>query len=145
MTDELKPFEDDMFQLVEKVTFKQVRNAFQDKLRRDVKSINSSKKVLVFTDKTRNLYEMDKGQYEKLLRENITKTYRKADDKTEENISHELNNITNKLEVSDRVEKMAQRQAFTSLKDLKDHKEVRRLINKSRKEQPWVGEQTDFG
>ena len=96
-----------MFQLVENVTFKQVRSAFQDKLRRDVKSINSSKKVLVFADKTRNLYEMDKGQYEKMLRENITKTYRKADDKTEENINHELKHIADKLEVSDRVEKMA--------------------------------------
>ena len=101
--------------------FKQVRNAFQDKLRRDVKSINSSKKVLVFADKTRNLYEMDKGQYEKLLRENVTKMYRNADDKTEENISHELKNITNKLEVSDRVEKMVQRQAFISLKDHKEN------------------------
>ena len=119
--DELKPFEEDMFQLVENVTFKQVRSAFQDKLRRDVKSINSSKKVLVFADKTRNLYEMDKGQYEKMLRENITKMYRKADDKTEENINHELKRITDTLEVSDRVEKMAQRQAFISLKDHKEN------------------------
>lgn len=110
-----------MFQLVENIMFKQVRNVFQDKLRRDVKSINSSKKVLVFADKTRNLYEMDKGQYEKLLRENVTKMYRNADDKTEENISHELKNITNKLEVSDRVEKMVQRQAFISLKDHKEN------------------------
>ena len=62
--DELKLFEENMFQLVENVTFKQVRNAFQDKLRCDVKSINSSKQVLLFADKTRNLYEMDKGQYE---------------------------------------------------------------------------------
>ena len=98
--DELKPFEEDMFQLVDNVTFKQVRNAFQDKLKRDVKCINSSKNVLVFADKTRNVYEMGKDQYEKLLRENITKTYRKADDSTEENIGHELKDITNKLEVS---------------------------------------------
>ena len=98
-----------------------MRNAFQDKLRRDVKRINSSKKVLVFADKTRNVYEMGRDQYEKLLRENITKTYRKADEKTEEDISHELQNITNKLEVSDRVERMARRQAFISLKDHKEN------------------------
>ena len=46
-----------MFQLVENITFKQVRNAFQDKLRRDVKSINPSKKVLVFADKTRRVQD----------------------------------------------------------------------------------------
>lgn len=39
--EELKPFEDDMFQIVENVKFKQVRNEFQEKLRRDVKKINS--------------------------------------------------------------------------------------------------------
>ena len=75
----------------------------------------------MFADKTRNVYEMGKDQYEKLLRENITKTYRKADDSTEENIGHELKDITNKLEVSDRVEKIAQRQAFISLKDHKEN------------------------
>ena len=142
--DELKPFEEDMFQLVENVTFKQVRNAFQDKLRRDVKSINSSKKVLVFADKTRNLYEMDKGQYEKMLRENITKTYRKADDKTEENINHELKHITNKLEVPDRVEKMAQRQAFISLKDHKENFQNNpkcRLINPAKNNLGLVSKQ----
>ena len=142
--DELKPFEEDMFQLVENVTFKQVRSAFQDKLRRDVKSINSSKKVLVFADKTRNLYEMDKGQYEKMLRENITKTYRKADDKTEENINHELKHITDKLEVSDRVEKMAQRQAFISLKDHKENFQNNpkcRLINPAKNNLGLVSKQ----
>ena len=60
--EELKPFEDDMFQIVENVKFKQVRNQFQEKLRRDVKKTNSSRKVLVFADKTRNVYELDKNQ-----------------------------------------------------------------------------------
>ena len=56
-----------------------------------------------------------------MLRENITKTYRKADDKTKKSINHEFKHITNKLEVSDRVEKMAQRQTFISLKDHKEN------------------------
>ena len=58
---ELKPFEDDMFQLTENVSYKQVRNAFQDKLRRDVKSINSSKKVLVFVDKKKKRVRYGQG------------------------------------------------------------------------------------
>ena len=110
-----------MFQIVENVKFKQVRNEFQEKLRRDVKNINSSKKVLVFADKTRNVYELDKNQYDKLLRENITTTYRKADGPIEEEINQELKHITTKSEVRDRVENMAQRQAFISLKDHKEN------------------------
>ena len=130
--DEWKPFEDDMFQLVENVKFKQVRNKFQEKLRHDVKKINSSKKVLVFMDKTRNVYELDKNQYNKLLRENITKTYRTAAGTIEEEINQELKHITTKTEVCDRVENMAHRQAFISLKDHKENFENNpkcRLIN----------------
>ena len=87
---------------------------------------------------------MDKGQYEKLLRENITKTYRKANGKTEENISHELKYITNKLEVPDRVEKMAQRQAFISLKDHKENFQNNpkcRLINPAKNNLGLVSKQ----
>ena len=106
--DELKPFEDDMFKLVENLRFKQVKNEFQDKLNRDVKKINSSKNILVFADKTRNVYELNKNEYEKLLRENITKTYRIADGQTEDSINHKRKHITTKLGVCDRVEKIAE-------------------------------------
>lgn len=53
----------DTFGIVKDVKFKQVRNKFQAKLSRDVKKINSSKKVLVFEDKARNLYMLDKNQW----------------------------------------------------------------------------------
>ena len=42
-------------------------------MRRDLASIKESDKALIFADKTRNLYELDKDSYEKLLTENITK------------------------------------------------------------------------
>ena len=118
--------------LMEDLKFKHARNKFQDDLKRDVERINSSKKVLVFGDKTRNLYELEKKEYEKLLRENITKTYRKTDDQTEDNINHEIKQITTKLGVNERVEKMAQKQAFIFLKDHKENFENNskcRLIN----------------
>ena len=79
-----------------------------------------------------------------MLRENITKTYRKADDKTEENINHELKHITDKLELSDRVEKMAQRQAFISLKDHKENFQNNpkcRLINPAKNNLGLVSKQ----
>ena len=98
----------------------------------------------MFADKTRNVYEMDKGQYKKLFRENITKTYRKADDKTEENIGHEVKYISTKLEMSDRVEKMAQRQAFISLKDHNENFQNNpkcRLINPAKNNLELVSKQ----
>ena len=143
--EELKPFEDDMFQIVENVKFKQVRNQFQEKLRRDVKKTNSSRKVLVFADKTRNVYELDKNQYDKLLRENITTTYRKADGPIENEINQELKHITTKIEVRDRVENMAHGQAFISLKDHKENFENDpkcRLINPAKNNLGLISKQT---
>ena len=118
---ELKPFEDDMFKLVENLKFQKVINSFDDKLKCDVKKVNSSDKVLVFSEKSRNVYELDKTQYEKLLRENITKSYRKADKQFVNSVNQELNNIATKLDIGDRIKSTARQQAFISLKDHKEN------------------------
>ena len=43
----------------------------------ELKKIKSSKNVQVFANKTANLYEMSQDQCNYLLKNNITKTYRK--------------------------------------------------------------------
>ena len=96
-------------------------NNFQDKLKRHVKKTNSSDKVLVFADKSRNVYELDKTQYEKLLRENITKSYRKTDERSADSVNQELNDIATKVDIGDRIESTARQEAFISLKDHKEN------------------------
>ena len=64
--------------MIKNIEFKFVNNNFQRQLTEDIKAINSSDKVFVFADKSPNIYKMDKDQYTKVLHENITKTYRKA-------------------------------------------------------------------
>jgi len=96
-------------------------NNIQDKLKRHVKKVNSCSKVLVFADKSRNVYKLDKSQYEKLLRENITKSYRKANEESVTSVNQELNAIATKLDIADRIESTARQQAFTSLKDHKEN------------------------
>ena len=71
---ELKPFEEDMFQMIENLEFRRVNDPFVNTLHEDKKKIRSSQNVLVFADKTRNLYEMDKSKYNQFLTENITKS-----------------------------------------------------------------------
>ena len=51
---------------------------FQDKLKDDIKQINNSSKALIFTDKTTNICELDKTQYDKLQHQTVTKTHKKA-------------------------------------------------------------------
>ena len=61
----------------------------------------------MFANKSRNVYELDKTQFEKLLRENITKSYRKADEQFVNSVNQELNNIATKLDIGDRIESTA--------------------------------------
>ncbi|CAB4011259.1 Hypothetical predicted protein, partial [Paramuricea clavata] len=76
--------------MVESIQYRKVSSSFQSTLRQDVNKIKSSEKVVAFADKTRNLYEMEKDQYEKLLRENITKCYKKTEDSPVKEIAQEL-------------------------------------------------------
>ena len=65
----INPFEDDIYELVKNIEFKSVKNKFQQKLNGDLKNIRNSKNLFVFADKTNNLYEMSKENYNKLLHE----------------------------------------------------------------------------
>ena len=89
---ELKPFGTETFiKLLETIKFRDTKDYFQDTLANDLKKINSSDKMFVLADKTRNIYETSLDTYNKLLHDNITKTYKHG---SEENIS-EINNELN--------------------------------------------------
>ena len=47
-------------------------------LNEDIKRINNTNKVLIPANKYRNIYQIDKGDYNKFLRENVTKTYKRS-------------------------------------------------------------------
>ena len=86
---ELKPFEEDVLKLLENIKFRDTKDHFQENLANDLKEINSSDKIFVFAaDKTRNIYETSPDTYNKLLHDNMTKTYKHG---SEDNIS-EINN-----------------------------------------------------
>ena len=69
---ELKDFEEDMLQMIENLEFRNVNDQFLNTLASDAKKIQSTPNVLVFADKTRNIYEMDPQKYNQLLTNNIT-------------------------------------------------------------------------
>ena len=96
-----------------------------------------SNNVFVFADKTSNIYELPKDTYNKLLNENITKTYKKAPPKLENAVNSEAKSIAEKLELADRVESLAKSPAYITLKDHKENFSTSpkcRLINPSKSE-----------
>ncbi len=72
----MKPFENDVINLIENIKFRNAENQFQVSLANDLKKINSSPNVFVFADKTRNIYETSLDTYNKLMHDNITKAYK---------------------------------------------------------------------
>ena len=58
--------------------------------------------------------------YNKIVKDNVTKTYKLTDNEVIEEINFELRQITDNLSVSDRMETMASKEAFVTLKDQKE-------------------------
>ena len=133
----LKAFEDELYEMIRNIEFTHVHDSFQSQLRRDVRDIRSSENVLVFADKSTNLYEVDKDTYSKLLNDNITHTYKKTHNGAIDTIDREAKRIASTLGLSDRMDRFADRHAFVSLKD---HKEDFRTNPKCRLINPAKGE-----
>ena len=76
--------------------FRRVKNDFQNRLKNYIRSIQSSKKVFAFADKTNNIYEMEKSNCEKLLTDNITKIYKQSNNKVYNSITLEAKHIAKK-------------------------------------------------
>ena len=71
---ELSDFKGELTLLVSNIEFRNINNDFQKKLKSDINEIKTCNKILVSADKSRNLYKLEKDQYQKLLKENITKS-----------------------------------------------------------------------
>ena len=112
-------FENEMYEMIRSIEFEPVRTDFQRKLSADLRSMKNSEKVYVSADKTRNLYGITPEEYDKLLKENVTKNYKKTNAGLVDHVNNEGYNITEKLKISDRVQCIAKSEAFITIKDHK--------------------------
>ena len=78
IVDELSGFENELMLLVKNAEFCTVNNNSQKNSNYDIQRISITKKVLNKVDKSRNIYQLDKNDYEKYLQENLRKTYKKS-------------------------------------------------------------------
>ena len=125
-------FEEDMIDLVHQAkTLKQ---------RKDFKATKSSNKTLTSADKTLNMYKLTKDEYNHLLDNGVTATYKKAtkgieDITNEEEITSKIFRYAKRADIFDRIEING-----ASLETLKDYKEnffnhpTTRLINPAKDE-----------
>ena len=105
--------------MVRCIQFKPVKNKFQLQLSQDAKSIRNSSKAFVPADKTTNLYTMQVSQYKKLLNDNITVKYKKANNQIIKNINKEAQSIATNLELDNSIEQYSNKSAFITIRDHK--------------------------
>ena len=70
---ELETFEKDLYNIVSSLKYRKSTDDFQEQMKEDISIINSSSDVFIFADKTNNIYKAPPEQYQKLLKENVTK------------------------------------------------------------------------
>ena len=114
-------FEKDLFELVKSVKFRNRNDKFQNEMKDDIIKIKSSLNVLIPADKTTNMYKQTPKEYKKLLRNNVTKTYRKAPPRLEKAINLEAKEIAQNINLDNRIECIAKNNAFLTLKDHKQN------------------------
>ena len=105
---------------------------------------NHSSKLLIPADKTTNFYKLEPQKYSELLEQNITKSYKKANNDTAQKIQQEDTKITVKLGIDDRVDITAKKEAFITLKDHKPNfanKRTCRLNNRTKSEVGKISKQ----
>ena len=109
-------FEKRLLSMIENIKFKKVKCWFQQKLSSDIQdNIKKSSDLLIPADKTSNFYKMDSTAYNGLLQKNITKTYKKVSPNTATSIELEAKEIARKLDLDDRANTTAKREAFITL------------------------------
>ena len=105
--------------MIHSIEFKTVRNEFLNKLQKDVENIRSSKNMLIFADKSTNIYEVSREHYEKLLHDSITQTYKRATSGTKRKIDKESKQFSEHLGIADRMECYSDHHAFITLNTIK--------------------------
>ena len=80
---ELKSFEEDLRLLVKNVKFKENNKSsdIEKDMKKDLAKIKKDERLIIAADKTRNFYYVEKKNYEKIVHDNISSTYRKVSDK----------------------------------------------------------------
>ena len=134
----LNAFEEDLFSMIRKVKYRKGGNDnLQQKMKKDVEEIRHTNCVLVKADKSRNIYKVPKEKYKKLLKEQVTKTYRTDKLETVNAINEEAYDITRELKIEDRVSAITTKDSYLLLKDHKNNFQnslPTRLINPSKTE-----------
>ena len=113
-------------------------SSFQKRLKQDLNKLLTKNKVILFADKTRNIYHTSPKFYNKLVTANLTKKYKTSNDDLVSEINLESEkNIYDRKYKNKKMPKFSAASAFISIKDHKKHFPVNiecRVLNPGKNE-----------
>ena len=124
----LTPFKNKLISLVKNIKFRKVRNHFQYWLQQDLRRMKASNKTMTFADKTTNIYRLTREEYDKILNDSVTATYKRASNNIKKKINAAGKQVLHNNQVLKRMQTNGKNNCFISLKDHKENPTVR-LIN----------------
>ena len=86
-----------------------------------MKQVQTSKKTLTPADKTSNTYRLNKNDYQNLLRNAITTSYKKANKNIGTKINKEGIKFAKQANILDKIEINGKGNSFITLKDYKEN------------------------
>ena len=111
----MENFENELLLMIKNIQFRKGNNSFQNQLNEDIKQIKRDSKIFDPTGKSCNIYKMNSETYEKLLNENITKNYKKTDQRKVRTINTDAKKIAKDLELEDRIEKRQESEFYITV------------------------------
>lgn len=100
---EITNFENNLTNLLKNIIFNATKSSFHQHLTKNIRTKKSTKTTLIFTDQTSNLYNLPKEQYEKLLNNAITTSYKNVRKTQEDQINKQGKNILKNKEAIKRM------------------------------------------
>ena len=132
---EMDKFEAEMIGMVKEIKFRKMCNSIQQKMYEDMRRFKESESIFVKSDKSGNLYEIEKGKYKQMMFKEVVKNYKKAPPYLEKELNNEAKMLAHRLGIVDRVEKYNTKNCFITIKDHKSDFKTNpecRLINPSK-------------
>ena len=117
---ELKLLEQRLTAMVRDVKFRKFSNELQKRLKQDVKTIRETKELIIQADKTSNNYKLDVPEYQRLIKKDVHKDYKKAAEEDLRRANDKHKEIVTNYDLENRVMKTQARPVRATLKDHKD-------------------------
>ena len=119
---ELIRFEEELYKLARNIKFRKIsHNEFQNLIKQSVRNVKNSKEMIIPADKSHVLYKIPVPTFEKMLKNEVTKTYKHTTQNEVHNVNKESLKLiqTHEPGLEARVEVFSQTPAFISVKDHK--------------------------